>query len=113
MLKIGNEKSDGLSDAYVGVLRPNNNLTRQSQPLIENDFSGHWEIDETNIIKVRSNLKTGRDEDGDKIHYIALSERNEAHPNGEIFIADDLIHEVALTEKVVEKLQEGWLIEIK
>ena len=54
-------------------------------------------------ITVKSNLP-------DKTR-VALWEVHADHPNGEVYIADDQAHEVAVTRRVQAALGRGWLVE--
>lgn len=53
---------------------------------------------------VKSTLPAGR---------VALWETHPAHPNGEVFIADQEPVEVGATEQVHKRLADGWLVEVK
>lgn len=56
-------------------------------------------------ITVKSTLKQGADGGWP----VALAEKNEAHPDGEVFIADDKTHEVAYTAGVTQAITNGTL----
>lgn len=60
------------------------------------------------MIKVKSTFK--KEKDGG--FQIALSEKDDAHPDGEIFIADDQVHEVAATAGVMSALHEKRLVDV-
>ena len=66
---------------------------------------GIWNAIMTELrrITVKSNLP-------DKIR-VALWEVHPDHPGGEVYIADDQAHEVALTRRVQAALGRGWLVE--
>lgn len=56
-------------------------------------------------------VKSGLPKRDDGGFPLALFERNEAHKGGEIYIADDETHEVALTAEVKAALNDGRLVE--
>jgi hypothetical protein len=62
-------------------------------------------VDLGRIVRVRSNVPE-RDQSG---HVVALWERHESHPGGEVFIAGARVVEVALTPAVVVRLERGTL----
>lgn len=65
--------------------------------------------DPSRLIVVKSNLAP---EPPDNADAVALWERNEAHPDGEIYISGPQPVQVALTARVAEGLNEGRLVEV-
>jgi hypothetical protein len=43
---------------------------------------------------------------------VALWEQHPDHPKGEVWIADDKTHEVALTSEVAKRLRDGRLVQV-
>jgi hypothetical protein len=56
------------------------------------------------IITVKSNRKDNR---------VALWEKDERHPEGEIFVAGEKVVKAAKTPAVAKKLRDGELVEVK
>lgn len=73
------------------------------------------------LIVVRSNLPAPQEykRRGNELHLepsvgraVALWERDPAHPGGEVLVAGDRPVRVARTERVVEKLRDGELVQL-
>jgi hypothetical protein len=74
------------------------------------------------LITVRSNMRNVQQEykrHGDMLHLepssgspVALWEKHEAHPNGEVLVTGNKSVRVARTERVVEKLRAEELIQV-
>lgn len=56
------------------------------------------------MIRVRSGVEPTR---------VALWERHDDHPNGEVFIKGTAVVEVAQTQRVTNALKDGRLVEVK
>jgi hypothetical protein len=91
----------------------NENLTERQPEKIDAEICTPKAPDESKLVKVRSNLKAKEDAFRHLAYPTAIFERNEAHPNDEIFIADNETHLVALTKAVCDALLESRLVIIK
>lgn len=106
-------------DAYMASRKPqiNNNpnvgLTRETETFHKTDICGSWKADESKLISVKSNLRPKLDSDGCEYFIVAIFERNPVHDGGELYIAGNETRKVPLTEKVVEALMDGRLIEAR
>jgi hypothetical protein len=57
------------------------------------------------------NVKSGLGKTSDGGYRVAFYERNEDHPDGEAFVADDLVHAVSPTADVMGAIHDGRLVD--
>lgn len=126
--KRGTSKASGRSDLnlYDGNTRlpdiyapeyadiVNEGLTVRPPELIETEFVKIKSPDESQFVKVKSNLKPKKDDWGHVTRHVAIFERNAVHqPDGQLIITDEKTHTVARTKAVCDAILEGRLIVVE
>jgi hypothetical protein len=101
------QKSKYDSDGYA-IAENLNNDGLVSKPLVRivQEVKSYFVADHEKLIFVGSNYEQNSD-GGDAV---ALTENHPAHPKGEAFVAGKVPVQVALTEKVVEALNDGLIL---